>query len=290
MEDMKNTPFALYEDGDIGIYDLDVKTQDLPQEASPQKTDRIIFVACVEGKLQVDINGKKYLINSQDILLCRPNAILGNLMISPDFRGRIICLSRKTIMECIHMDNNVWNRMFRIEKNPVLHVENSELFATYDRLTGMRLKQEQRPYRKEIISSLIRASIYELLAEMEKHVECSESRTITQGDILFKRFMELISGIEVKPRSVSWYGERLCVTPKYLSTICKQVSGKTAYDWINQFVIIDIQHLLKYSEKSIKEISEYLDFPNISFFGKYVKSHLGYSPKEYRRIIRDSKQ
>lgn len=193
-------------------------------------------------------------------------------------------------MECIHMDNNVWNRMFRIEKNPVLHVENSELFATYGRLTGMRLKQEQRPYRKETISSLIRASIYELLAEMEKHVECSESRTITQGDILFKRFMELISGIEVKPRSVSWYGERLCVTPKYLSTICKQVSGKTAYDWINQFVIIDIQHLLKYSEKSIKEISEYLDFPNISFFGKYVKSHLGYSPKEYRRIIRDSKQ
>ena len=287
---MKNTPFALYEDGDIGIYDLDVKTQDLPQEASPQKTDRIILVACVEGKLQVDINGRKYLINSQDILLCRPNAILGNLMISPDFRGRIICLSRKTIMECIHMDNNVWNRMFRIEKNPVLHVENSELFATYGRLTGMRLKQEQRPYRKETISSLIRASIYELLAEMEKHVECSESRTITQGDILFKRFMELISGIEVKPRSVSWYGERLCVTPKYLSTICKQVSGKTAYDWINQFVIIDIQHLLHYSEKSIKEISEYLDFPNISFFGKYVKSHLGYSPKEYRRIIRDSKQ
>lgn len=290
MEDMKKPSFTLYEDGDIGIYDLGIKTQEPLLETGPKKTDRITVVACVEGRLQVEINERKYLINGQDILLCRPNVILSNLMISPDFRGRIICLSQKTIMECIHMDNNVWNRVFHIEENPVIHVENGELFAIYGRLTSMRLKQEQRPYKKEIISSLIRASIYEMLAEMERYVDCSKSRTITQGDILFKRFMELISGMEVKSRSVSWYGERLCVTPKYLSTICKQVSGKTAYDWINQFVIMDIQHLLKYSEKSIKEISEYLDFPNISFFGKYVKSHLGYSPKEYRRIIRASKR
>ena len=86
---------------------------------------------------------------------------------------------------------------------------------------------------------------------------------------------------------VTWYAEELHVTPKYLSTTCKNVSGKTANIWINQFVVKDICQLLRYSEMSIKEISEHLNFPNLSFFGKYVKSHLGVSPKEYRQQIRD---
>lgn len=281
--------FTLYEDGDIGIYDHDSKTQEPLLETGPQKTDRIILMVCVEGRLQVEVNERKLLISSQDILQCFPGVIVSNLMISPDFKGGIICLSQKAIMEYIHIDNKLWNRLFHLEESPVVHMENGELFAIYGRLISMRLKQEQRPYKKEIIASLIRASIYEVFAEMERLVECSKSRTMTQGDLLFKKFIELISGMEVKSRSVSWYGERLCVTPKYLSTTCKQVSGKTTHDWINQFVLMDIQHLLKYSEKSIKEIAEYLDFPNISYFGKYVKSHLGYSPKEYRSVLRVSK-
>lgn len=192
-------------------------------------------------------------------------------------------------MEHIHVDDSIWNKAFHIAEHPVIHVEDNRLLEAYGKLLSLRLAQEQRPYKKDTISFIVRASIYEILAEMENYVESSGNRTITQADILFRKFIELISVMEVKSRSVSRYAEQLCVTPKYLSTVCKQISGKTAYEWINQFVITDIQRLLKYSEKSIKEISEYLNFPNTSFFGKYVKAHLGYSPKEYRKIIRDSK-
>lgn len=288
---MINTLFTLYEDEDISIYDLKIKrNQDLSTEAVCKKIDKMIFIACVKGRLQVDVNDRRYTIKAKDILLCRPNVILGNYIISSDFRGRIICLTQKNIMEHIHVDNNIWNKAFRIEENPIIHMENSKLLEAYGRLITLRLAHEQRPYRKDIISYIIWAAIYEILAEVEIYLESSPGdRTITQADILFKKFLKLVSATEVKSRSVSKYAERLCVTPKYLSTVCKQISGKTAYEWINQFVITDIQHLLKYSEKSIKEISEYLNFPNISFFGKYVKTHLGYSPKEYRRIIKDSK-
>ena len=68
---MKKPSFTLYEDGDIGIYDLGIKTQEPLLETGPKKTDRITVVACVEGRLQVEINERKYLINGQDILLCR---------------------------------------------------------------------------------------------------------------------------------------------------------------------------------------------------------------------------
>ena len=73
------------------------------------------------------------------------------------------------------------------------------------------------------------------------------------------------------------------ITPKYLSAVCKEASGQTASELINQYVVKDIVYLLHQPDKSIKDIAFELDFPNLSFFGKYVKKHLGMSPKMYRK-------
>ena len=108
--------------------------------------------------------------------------------------------------------------------------------------------------------------------------------SFTDQDALWENCtLDLLACTEVKKRSISYYAGKLCVTPKYLSTVCKKVSGKTAFEWINDYVVEDIKYFLKYSNKSIKEISEHQDFPNISFFGKYVKTHLGTSPTDYRK-------
>ena len=85
-------------------------------------------------------------------------------------------------------------------------------------------------------------------------------------------------------RRVSWYGEQLCITPKYLSETVKQVSRRTPNEWIDYFVVLEIRVLLKSSTLSIKEIAESLHFPNQSFLGKFFKEHVGVSPSKYRRL------
>jgi AraC-like DNA-binding protein len=82
---------------------------------------------------------------------------------------------------------------------------------------------------------------------------------------------------------VSWYGEQLCITPKYLSETVKQVSRRTPNEWIDNFVTLEVRVLLKNSSMSIKEIAQHLNFPNQSFLGKYFKEHVGMSPSEYRK-------
>ncbi len=69
--------------------------------------------------------------------------------------------------------------------------------------------------------------------------------------------------------------------------MCKSVVGRTASTLINDAVMREIKRQLKYSDKSIKEIALAMDFPNLSFFGKYVKAHLGMPPTEYRREVRE---
>lgn len=72
--------------------------------------------------------------------------------------------------------------------------------------------------------------------------------------------------------------------------MCKQISGERPSTLIDRYVVRDIDHLMKYTRKSIKEIACELDFPNLSFFGKYVKKHRGASPKAYREKMLEEKQ
>lgn len=262
---------------------------EIPVENGLIKMNMLTIVACHKGKMQVEINTVKYTIKNNEALVCRPNDLIDNCMLSPDFNGAILCLSRKGIVEQFAL-TNLWDKAFKIAENPVIFVneESMRMFDLYGSVLRAKLQMKQSPYYHEIITSLIKACLYELLANVKgRESDIHGGRLITQGEVLFKQFVDLLVNTEVKPRNVSWYADHLCITPKYLSTICKQVSGKTALYWINEYVLNDIRYWLKSSNRTIKEIADQLDFPNLSFFGKYCRAHFGMSPTEYRRKLRE---
>ena len=282
----ENLSQTVYMDGDIAILD---SINELPHDHNCMKVNVFIIMACLEGKMSICINSKGYTIHTNEFLLCMPNAVLNDCMMSPDFKGKIMCLSSRVVQETMRMDNVLWSKAFRIKENPIIHVdkEGVELFHAYNMVAALRIKAHQRSYRRETITLLVRTLIYEILSELSGYVNSPGGDMARQKDILFKRFLELLSSCEVKPRGLTWYADKLSVTPKYLSTVCKLVSGKTAFEWINEYVMTDIRHQLKYSDRSIKQVSDYLNFPNISFFGKFVKAHTGLNPTGYRKQLRE---
>lgn len=94
--------------------------------------------------------------------------------------------------------------------------------------------------------------------------------------------MEALAADNGKHRTLDYYANLFCYSPKYLSRIIKQISGKNALSLIHENAIEHIISELKYSNKSIKEIAIAFEFSNISFFAQYVKKHLGVTPSEYR--------
>lgn len=289
MDDAENLSQTLYMDGDIAILD---SLNELPNNHNCIKVGIFIIMACLEGKMSISINSKRYTVHANEFLFCMPNAMLNDCMMSPDFKGKILCLSSRVIQETMHMDSVLWNKVFRIKEDPIIHVdmEGVELFQAYSTVLTLRIKAYRRTYRKEVMTALIHTIIYEILSELSGYANSIDGDLLQQKSLLFKRFMELLTSCEVKPRSVTWYADKLYITPKYLSTVCKIVSGKTAFEWINEYVMTDIRHQLKYSGRSIKEISDYLGFPNISFFGKYVKQHSGFNPSDYRKQLRQEEE
>ena len=135
----------------------------------------------------------------------------------------------------------------------------------------------------ELVDALLLAFLYEFHDTLDRFITLKPS-SYKSAENLFKAFIDLLASSYPKKRSVSYYADCLHVSPKYLSAVCKDISGQPASDLIDQYVMKDIvyQLRLRKTEKSIKEITNELDFPNISFFGKYVKKHLGLSPRMYR--------
>lgn len=263
--------------------------RDLPIENGSMRMDLFAIAACTKGILHLELNTNSYTLHQNEALICRPNDIIDNFMISPDFDGGVLCLSQKDILKKIS-ESDLWHMAFRISKNPIIRVSEKSLsmFHFYGAILNKRVAIGKTPYHKEIITAIVTAILYEMLANIE--IDPSQSfgpGLVKQREVLFKRFIDLLSETKVKPRNVSWYADRLCITSKYLSTISKQISGKTAFDWISEYVLTDIRYWLKNSNKSIKEVADILDFPNISFFGKYCRSHFGVSPTKLRRQLRN---
>lgn len=275
-----------YIDNDIAVYE-DFRSLPAREEGAVQMAMSTIVV-CTQGRLQVTFNGMQQTLERNDLIVLRSNTLLENCMLSPDFKGSILCLSDRLIMDCL-ADDTMWTHAFQFLANPVIHLTDSDvhLFNTYKELYKLKRDAPTAKFRKEIILTLIHAILLELLASAGASPQLPQGATSRQRDVLFKRFMLLVSSNKVKPRNVAWYAGELCVSPKHLSSVCKQVSGRTALDIITEYVEIDVRRMLKSSDMSVKEIAATLQFPNISFFGKYCRAHFGLSPTRLRQQMRE---
>lgn len=252
--------------------------------------DMIVALVCTQGRLQLDINGQTFHAEVNDLVVCPPNTFVSNYMISPDFDSKIICLSYSALQRLLHVNKEVWDMMLFLARHPVYHLDEDHqvLLQEYYALVQSKLTQPQYPYRNEVMQALFQAVFYEVCAIITPQMRAEtgvENVRMRQGDLLMKRFVKLLSDSQGRERSVTYFAEQLCVTPKYLSMSCKTSSGKTALQWIHEYTLEVILQQLKYSERTVKEISDDLGFSNISFFGKFFKAHIGVSPTEYRRQL-----
>ena len=104
----------------------------------------------------------------------------------------------------------------------------------------------------------------------------------SRQEVLTEKFFEVLSKYYIKERSVAFYAEKLCLTPKYLSMTVKKVTGFPITSWMNEVVIIEAKRLLKMTDSTVLQISEELNFPNPSFFGRFFKQYAGMTPLAYR--------
>lgn len=280
-----NEGLVKYNDDELVIVD---NLREIPQFGSG-KIDFNVVAACITGRMLLEVSGQPTTVNAQQIFICHPHVVLSNLMISPDFECKVMCLSDRLLRSILQSQMLIWNNKLYKQRHCIIDIP-ADRFGLYNELRYQWLN-EDNPFKREILVSLLRVALLELchqLMSKDKDQKVGED-FLQEGnsrmDTLFHQFLKNIARRRIKKLSVSEYAEELCISPKYLSTVCRTVSGKSPTEWISEHVIGDITHYLKNTELTASQIGIELGFPNASFFGKYVREHLGMSPNEYRKKL-----
>jgi AraC-like DNA-binding protein len=250
----------------------------------PQRLNFIMMALCRKGQATFSIDTREQTVRPGDLFFISERHIIDNYQASDDFQCLCIMLSTQFYHGFVQNVKNVSSLLLFSMNNPVVHLTPQELqnYGNYFDTIRRKMADEPHHYRTELVQALLLAMFYDMSGVIYR-IEQSSAKKQSRSDVIFARFINLLQENFRQERRVSWYAKQLEITAKYLSEVVKSVSKRTPNEWIDSYVVLEIRVLLKNSPKSIKEITDELNFPNQSFLGKYFKEHVGVSPSEYRK-------
>ncbi len=251
----------------------------------PLRVDGLIIAVREKGSTSININLREYELKEHDLMICSVGDIIQSDVRAGIHHSQTMMISDNFLKE-MYIDLNSFMPLFISLKDvPIFHLTDEEVqqLSAYFHLLEELVESEDK-FRKETARRLLGAYLYKLGSILHrKHpVTEEEPKSVKREELQFKQFISLLAEHHRKERRVDFYAEQLFLSPKHFSTVIKKVSGKTAGEWIDEYVILEAKALLKYSTMSIQEVAYFLNFPNPSFFGKYFKHHAGMSPSEYK--------
>lgn len=269
-------------DNDIALFDTESVTS---LYNGPSKLEVVSIGLCLEGSTRFNISLREFELIPGRMVIALPNQIIEHRQ-SANFRGIFFAVS-KNLLESLPKVGNVLSFFFFLKDYPCfdLNLHEQEMIKEYHAFIRKRLRNKEDMYRREVVMGLMQGFFFELCNIFNSYAPDSSAvvKSKSRKEYIFERFYESLIQSYQSERSVKFYADQLCLTPKHLSGVVKEISGKTVGEWIDELVILEAKALLNSSSMNIQEIADRLNFANQSFFGKYFKHYTGMSPKEYRK-------
>ncbi|MDR0815228.1 MAG: helix-turn-helix domain-containing protein [Bacteroidales bacterium] len=245
----------------------------------PFKVDVTTAIICIKGTTRGAINLKPFTTQAPCLVIVLADQILQYEHFSEDFSGLFIVMSKR-FGDSLNLREQ-FPLALSVRANPCIPLNDEELEAmlSYYAMMKQTVRIKNNPRRLEIAKHLTLAMFYGLGYEHHKPLDTEQK---SKQGILVDNFLKHVQAHYKEQRDIGFYADKLCLTPKHLSKVMKENSGKSAGEWIDDYVILEAKALLKSTNMTIQQISDELNFPSQSFFGKYFKRNTGMSPKTYR--------
>ena len=255
---------------------------------NPHKFDFFMFVKHTEGSAVVKIDMAEFVLDKPcNFIKLGPGQIVSIEKVSEDFDAEIILMSKRFVEGLMVFVNGSIPMRFNVSRGvPVEHIDDGESEISYVsniiyKAVRNILKDTGNPFRLQVVQHIIMALFYS--SESVRELETNDVAR-SNADVITKEFLKHVKDNFRKERQLQFYADLLCITPRYLSRVVKECTGASAAEWIERAVVLEARALLKSTNMTVQQISDELNFPSQTFFGKYFKRRVGMSPKEYRRL------
>ncbi|MTG97838.1 MULTISPECIES: helix-turn-helix domain-containing protein [Myroides] len=243
--------------------------------------DGLMIGMCFDGSNRIKVNHSEYFGEKGDLMILLPHTLIESELISPDFRTITIVISLDFIVSYPILRDFISNEFVR--NNPIVKLSDLQYSLMMDYMSFL-----QRYYYEALITDkeeVLRHLIFALISSISKVYRTlpeSSRKFKDRKDKIVDDFYVLLSQNYKKERAVSFYADKLYLTPKYLTTVIRERTGKSILAWINEAVIIYAKFLLKSTTMTINEISQELQFSDASVFCRFFKRYAQKTPNEYR--------
>ena len=246
--------------------------------------DYLSHALCVGGRCKFLFNGKEFELQKGDVMIVRKGKLVEKIYPEEGFEVINIMVTSEFIAASSPVQSNYGVKgQLALFLNPVMHL-NAEQFdicrKDFDNIV-FRLSQADHHFRTELLMNAVQTMILDFF-DFHSHLYQENDVSVQFANIM-TRFLQLLENGEYRQnREVAWYADKLCITPKYLSQVTKEISGYAANFWINRYTILDISRLLRDKSLSFISISDMFGFSSPAYFSRYVQRYLGTNPTEYR--------
>lgn len=260
-----------------------------PHTASPFRFDGLAILLAFGGIRKLTINTDRHNIPENAFVIISPESIVRVDDVESDAVSAYMLFLSSDFLESINIDTNVIGMNYTRAKDitPILAIEKDESVLLRKYLDLLHLNascNEASPFTRSIGRNLVAALIYQLIEIGNRHVEPDNVEPARSRRVNYvHEFMRLVKKYYHTERSVGFYADKLFISPKYLSLIIKETTGRSAAQWIAEHVILEAKNMLRFSGKNIQQIAYDLNFTNQSSFGKYFKHMTGMSPSEFQK-------
>ena len=253
----------------------------------------VLFVE--KGHIDVYYHGKMMPIHTGEMFVRLPDFTqeLGPYEMTDDFEFMQVTIDAKVFEKVMYdhmrVEPNWYAKQEYIKEHPSFPLSevSKDFFYTYFHLITLQLQDKMSAYRRQIMMLIAKGAAMEMLNYMDKLAVVSVTKetervSVNHSDYTFREFTHILQQYP-HAREVQWYAAQLNITPKYLSEICKERSGKSAGEWISEITVSELKHYLRNTTLPIRDIAELMEFPNASFFCQYTKKHTGMTPNKFRK-------
>ncbi|MBR5158100.1 MAG: AraC family transcriptional regulator [Bacteroidaceae bacterium] len=267
------------------------RLQDRPEYVHlkyPFRVDCYVAAYCVEGTVDCSVNLTDYHLTTGTLLLFTPGNIVR--ITEPEqtehLRLTLICASTSFITSIGINPSKFLIEAMDVLRDPCIHLsaDETEMLHKYVNL-ALDITKTNPQFIKESIGGLVSSVFYQFagfLADSKRRQDLETPVRTSRQRQMLEQFIKLAINDHTREHLVGYYADKMCVTPKYLSKIVKEASGRSVPEWLNELLILDAKNMLRHSDMTIKEISASLNFPSQSFFFRFFKNHTGQTPTQYR--------
>ncbi len=254
----------------------------------PVKVSFTVALFCSRGTMYYDVNLRHYQLGSNDVLVMQEGDIVEYKGRSDDVEASVIAFNKNDFFV---VSDHVAAAMLmkkRLVQSPLFRLP-EEAVDDCQMLYGLmrrKILEADNPFKRSTVIAYSQVMVYNIFGYLSKagFEDITAGEKPGRGEQLYSRFMKEVRINYTKQRSISFYAGQLNVTPKYLSRVVRSVSGRYAGEWIDDYVILEAQALLRSRKYTVQEIAYMLNFSSQSSFGKFFKKHVGRSPLEYSKL------